>query len=394
MSQVHKFYLTEFLKTQRYFIPIMVLFLQFHKLSYTEIFFLYAVQAFIEFLMEIPSGVLADQFGKKASLVISRASLIPAYAIFAGANSFGMFFLAMVFIALNRAFKSGTHKAYIYDYLEQTRSCVTPSEAFGKSKFWARLGEAIASASGGVIAARLGFNAVFLFALIPAALNLFNALTYAKIEERHRMASFSLASHLKHIGESLSEIKSRRIVLRLVLNSALFVSCMEASEKFFQPYMVEARVPLEWFGFIYMAILIVTAFGSRYAYLLENRFKRAGIANVTGWVGVIPFLFLGLRFVSAAGILLFFVILFLKSARRPGMITELNAHIPSEKRATILSADSLFRALFLLAFLPLIGFLSDTFSIYMAVLIIGALLVLNQLFFAIPHSDQRKSSLS
>lgn len=388
MNQVHRFYLTEFLKTQRYFIPIMILFLQFHHLSYAEIFLLYAVQAFIEFVLEIPSGVLADQFGKKASLIISRASLIPAYILFAEANSFSLFFLAMIFIAFNRAFKSGTHKAYIFDYLKQTRSPVPPSEAYGKCKFWARLGEASASAAGGLIAAKLGFSAVFMFALVPAALNLFNALTYATIEEQHRTASFSFSSHIKHIGESLSEIKGRRLVFRLILNSAVFVSCMEASEKFFQPYMAEAGIPLEWFGVIYTAILIATAFGSRYAYRLEQRFRRADIANVTGWLGVVPFVFLGMWFVSSAGILLFFIILFLKSARRPGMITELNAHIPSAKRATILSADSLLRGLFLLAFLPLIGLLSDSLSPSIALIIIGGLLIFNQIFLAIPHRSE------
>jgi len=118
MSQIHKFYLTEFLKTQRYFIPIMILFLQFHRLSYTEIFLLYAVQSFVVFLLEIPSGVFADLFGKKAALIISRASLIPAYALFAAADNFWIFLLAMIFMALNKAFKSGTHKAYIFGYME------------------------------------------------------------------------------------------------------------------------------------------------------------------------------------------------------------------------------------------------------------------------------------
>ena len=34
MSQIHKFYLTEFLKTQRHFIPIMILFLHLHGHAY------------------------------------------------------------------------------------------------------------------------------------------------------------------------------------------------------------------------------------------------------------------------------------------------------------------------------------------------------------------------
>jgi MFS family permease len=388
MSQIHKFYLTEFLKTQRYFIPIMILFLQFHKLSYTEIFLLYAIQSFVEFLLEIPSGVFADLFGKKAALLISRASLIPAYALFALADNFWIFLLAMTFIAQDKAFKSGTHKAYIFDYMEQNPSKTTPSEVFGKNKFWARMGEALASVAGGFIAAKLGFPAVFVFALFPALINLVNALTYEKIEEKHRVTQFNLSVHFRHIGESLIEIKDSKIVRRLIINSAIFVSCMEASEKFFQPYMVEARIPIEWFGIVYMVILVITAFGSRYAYLFETKFRRTEIANFSGWVGIIPFVILGLKFVSIAGIFLFFLILFLKSARRPAMITELNTHISSGKRATILSTDSFFRALFLLAFLPIIGSLSDSFSIYTAILTIGVLLLLNQLFFHIPLSQK------
>ena len=181
-----------------------------------------------------------------------------------------------------------------------------------------------------------------------------------------------------------------KIVQRLIINSAIFVSCMEASEKFFQPYMVEAQIPIEWFGIVYMIILVITAFGSRYAYLIEAKCRRTVIANISGWIGVIPFVILGLEFVSISGIFLFFIILFLKSSRRPGMITELNTHISSAKRATILSTDSLFRSLFLLAFLPIIGHLSDSFSIYTAMLIIGILLFLNQIFFRIPRSPKNQ----
>jgi hypothetical protein len=78
MSQIHKFYLIEFLKTQKFFTPIMILFLQLHRFSYTEIFGLYAIQAFVEFIMVIPSGIYADQLGKKAVLIISRAILDPS----------------------------------------------------------------------------------------------------------------------------------------------------------------------------------------------------------------------------------------------------------------------------------------------------------------------------
>ena len=64
---------------------------------------------------------------------------------------------------------------------------------------------------------------------------------------------------------------------------------------------------------------------------------------------------------------------------------KLNYHISSGKRATILSIDSLIRALLLFAFLPVVGYISDTFSIYTVLIIIGGLLILNQILLPIPR---------
>ncbi len=386
MKQIRKFYLTEFLKTQRYFIPVMILFLQFHKLSYTEIFVLYAIQSAVVFLLEIPSGVVADQFGKKASLIFSRFCLLPAFVTFAVADSFWLFLIAMVFMGINKAFKSGTHKAYMFDYVEQSGTRILFTEVIGKGKFWARIGEALACAAGGVIAQKYGYSMVFVFALGPALVNCVNVLTYDKIEEKHKVSKFHLRSHFGHIIESLRQIRGRKTVYRIIVNSAVFAFCLEASEIFFQPYMKQVEIPVAFFGYIYMAVFVATAFGSRYAYLFEKKFTRAGIANFIGWAAAIPIIILGFKFISAAGVLLFLAIIYMRNVRRLPMITELNRHISSSNRATILSIDALFRALLALAFLPVVGYISDAYSAHSALLVLGCVVVINQALLFIPGS--------
>lgn len=384
MKQIYKFYITEFLKTQRYFIPIMILFLQFNKLSYTEIFVLYTIESLVVFLLEVPSGVLADRLGKRFILILSRIFLLPAYIIFAFADNFILFLPGMVFLALNKAFKSGTHKAYIYDYLEQKRPEIPPSEIFGKAKFWGRMGEASASLIGGFIAVKFGYNSVFLFTLIPSVINIINALSYEKISEEHSSGIPDFSLMTGHVKESIKEIREKSIVFKLILNSSIFMICMETAEIYFQPYMVNIKIPLEWFGTIYMAIFVLTAIGSRYAYLLEKKLSRSAITNLSGWLGIIPLLVLGSGFDSKFSVFLFFLIFFLRHIRRPAITTEINRQISSEKRATILSADSLFRSFLKLALLPLIGYLSEIFSIYFSILILAILLLINQVFFQIP----------
>jgi MFS family permease len=380
VRQIRRFHLTEFLKTQRYFIPVMILFLQFYKLSYTEIFILYAVESGLTVLLEIPSGVVADQFGKKACLVFSRLILIPAYLLFAVSDGFWGFFLAMVLMALNKAFKSGTHKAFIYDYLAQNHPEISSTEVFGKNKFWARLGEAAASLVGGFVAARLGFSAVFWLALLPALLNLINVLGYAPIEERHKSPRISLKDHLPHIKESVADIRCSPVLRSLIVNSAVFVVSMEAAEKFFQPYMLKTGIPVGLFGIVYAVIMLISAFGTRYVHLLEGRLGILRIVNLSGWLGVLPLLVLGLGWTSMGGVFLFFLILFLKTARRPPIITEMNRHICDHRRATILSTDSLVEKLLGFVLFPLAGWISDASSFAVTSLALAGLLVFNQVF--------------
>jgi MFS family permease len=393
MKQIYKIYLTEFLKTQRYFLPVIILFFQLHHLSYTQIFVIYAVRSLVIFLLEIPSGVLADQFGKKTTLIFSRASLLPVFVIFALADNFWMFLAAAVMEAFNRSFKSGTHKAYIYDFLLQEGYSESPSKVYGKSKFWARMGEALASLTGGFIAVQFGYPAVFWFALGPAVLNVINAVSYSGIEEdKIEKTSFRLAAYSNHIRDAVTEIKGNRVVQRLIINSAVFLGSLGAAVKFLQPYMEKADIPVEWFGIVYMGIMVLTAYSSRYAYRLERRVNRAQVANFSGWLVVIPLFILGTGFNSISGIALFIFLYICKHARRPAMITQLNEYISSGRRATILSADSLFRSLFQLMFLPVIGLLSDNVSIYAAMLMIGGILILNQIIFFIPSKNPLKAN--
>ncbi len=389
MKQIYKIYLTEFLKTQRYFLPVIILFFQFHHLSYTQIFIIYAVRSLVIFLLEIPSGVIADKLGKKTTLIFARASLLPAFVIFALADNFWMFLAAAVIEAFNRAFKSGTHKAYIYDFLRQDSLSETPSIVYGKGKFWARMGEATAALAGGFIAARFGYPAVFWFALVPALLNVINAVTYRDIEEKKEKSALGLETYTSHFRAAVGEIKGNRVAQRLIINSAIFVGSLSAAVRFLQPYMQQADVPLEWFGVVYMGIMILTAYSSRYAYRLERRFKREHIANFTGWAAVVPLVILGTGFNALFGIILFVFLYIFKHARRPAMITQLNETISSGRRATILSADSLFRSLFQLIFLPVVGLLSDNISIYAALLMITGILILNQIIFFIPSYNKQ-----
>jgi hypothetical protein len=64
--------------------------------------------------------------------------------------------------------------------------------------------------------------------------------------------------------------------------------------------------------------------------------------------------------------------------------------IGSENRATMGSILELFESVNKLWFLPLIGYVADIFSINTAILLIGALISFNLIFFRIPLFFEKK----
>ena len=111
---IRRFSLYGFLKNQRYFEPFIILFFLQQGLSFTEIGFLIAFRELIINLMEIPSGAIADLFGRRRSMMLSFTSYIASFAIFGFSQVYWHFFIAMFFFAIGEAFRTGTHKAMIF----------------------------------------------------------------------------------------------------------------------------------------------------------------------------------------------------------------------------------------------------------------------------------------
>ena len=112
-----RFSLYGFLKNQRYFEPFLVLFFLDQGLSFTQIGLLVAVRELSANLLEIPSGAVADLFGRRRAMIGSFAAYILSFLVFALSHTFAYFAAAMFLYALGDAFRTGTHKAMIFTWL-------------------------------------------------------------------------------------------------------------------------------------------------------------------------------------------------------------------------------------------------------------------------------------
>lgn len=376
MNQITKFYLTSFLKNQTYFAPVFIILLQSYHLTFQQIFWIFTIGSIFSLIIEIPTGIIADLYGKRKSIILSKLVIFISFIIFGFSTKFWHFVIAQIIYELGNSFRSGTETAYTYDYLHETTGTPSYTEVKGKQKFYARIGEAIASAIGGFIAATISYNAVFFFSAIPAFMNFILGYTWEEIKEKKE--KISAKSSLYFAKDAIHALKQKTI-LKITLNIMIFTSVLAAVQKFIQPYMTDAGISIELFGIVYAASLILAALAVRYSYLIENKFGEIKTINFLSLIACIPLLIIGTGYISYLGIALFFVIVLVENIRSPIANSAFHDLVTSHQRATMGSILSLFKSLGKITILPLAGFLADAYSMYTAVMVFGIILLVNGL---------------
>jgi MFS family permease len=148
-----RFSLYGFLKNQRYFEPFLVLAFLEKGLSFFVIGLLIASRELWVNLLELPSGMVADLYGRRRSMMTSFVAYIASFVILGLADGLPLLFLAMALFAVGDAFRTGTHKAMIFAWLRREGRTDERTRVYGYTRSWSKLGSALS----GVIAAAVVF---------------------------------------------------------------------------------------------------------------------------------------------------------------------------------------------------------------------------------------------
>ena len=83
-----RFCLYGFLKNQRYFEPFFVLALLEKGLDFATIGLLVGFRELVVLLLEVPSGAIADVFGRRRAMMLSFSAYALSFLLFAPRNKF------------------------------------------------------------------------------------------------------------------------------------------------------------------------------------------------------------------------------------------------------------------------------------------------------------------
>lgn len=394
--QYYKFCLYGFFKNLRFFDPFLILFLLSKDISFLEIGILYSVKEVIIMIMEIPSGIISDALGRKKTLIISFIAYIISFIIFYSSSNYITILMAMIAFAFADAFRTGVHKAMIFQYLKVNNWGSYKVDYYGKTRSWSQSGSAISA----VIAAFFvyfsgNYEIIFLVSIIPYLINMALVFSYPNYldGEESKTSKNNLKQRFKDIIRAAIISISSFKFLSILTNLSVFTGYYRAVKDYIQPIIVYLAIGLPFFvymtdekriaiiiGFIYSILFTFSAIASKNSGKFTAKFSNyLKPMNITLLIGFVIGVSIGVstffdNFIVA--IIGFVLIILLENLRKPIGIG-LVADISNDKAmATTLSISSQAKSVFAAIMAPLLGYFADLYNPGISVAILSCILIL------------------
>ena len=388
--QYKKFCAYGFLKNLRFFDAFLLLFFVETGLSYTQVGLLYALKEIATNFLEFPSGLLADAYGRKRSLLVAFACYILSFLIFYCSADLWLLSLAMLLYGVGDAFRSGTHKGMIMDYLKRNNWQDHKISYYGHTRSWSQKGSAISALVAGVLVFWSGeYRVIFLCAIIPYLLNFINILSYPEVLN---FASKEKAPKpLREVwSQAWSTFKDSQVIY-LINSSGLHSAYLKSIKDYIQPLMVHLvfLIPLSYnltdkqgtgvvVGLCFTIIYFLSSLASKSAgRLSDSPIRRLEIKTLN--LGLLSGLLCGLLYHwgwHIPALFLFVGIYLIENIRKPILTGYMADKVSNEILTSVISAESFYKTFVTAGIAVLLGRLADTIGIGMGMVIVCILLLL------------------
>ena len=370
-KNIWKFYLYRVFSCLSFITPIYFLFLLDNGLNLTQVMILQSIYTAVIMLSAVPSGIVADQLGRKKILIINAVLFTLAWMIFAVSHNFLGFLIGEITAALSAGMWLASGTAFFYDNLKELKRESDFKKLFGNVVGINYVMWGLSSLVGGYIAVH-SLRFPFWITSVTAFIALIITFTFTETKiYGHRDKHY-----LKHLKNSLIFIKNHQKVRLLIIYSGIFVAVSFIGYILYQPYLESINIPLAYFGLVYLIIFLLAAVGSKTAHLLETYIGEKKILII---LLIIPILsFFGMtKGLIVVGVIFPILLSFGSGVFEPVVTDYINKHTKSHHRATVMSLSTLVNEFLSTIIAPFFGWVVDFWSLSTAFLLAMILLVIN-----------------
>lgn len=334
--------------------------------SLTQVGFILGSMFLANFLFEIPTGAVADVFGRKISTLIGvlLEGIFVTMVFFT--TSFSHILALYFLIGLSFTFVSGAEEAWIVDLLRKKKRKDLIDEYFTKSYSFDAAGMFLSGIVGALVVSKFGLSSIW----IVAGIATLSAIPFYLIpKEGYKRKNVNLSEPIKEtINQTKKSIRycRRNKLVLLIIMAGLFANFgyFFGHNLTWFPLLESQGLNEAYFGYLFSGMFLIGIFSPYISKKIQKKIGKYAtyLLLILSFIGLIAFL---TWFVNSLVGLMALYILFMSGWDFYGPIRPIffQKVIPSNMRATISSIYSMVRALILFSAPPLVGFIAENIGI-------------------------------
>ena len=322
-------------------------------------------------LFEIPTGVVADLWGRRASYLLGLFTLAISTVLYLfmwyTSAPFWAWAGASLFLGLGFTFISGAFEAWLADALAHAGDKDKLESVLAKGEVVEGVAMLAGSVAGGAIAQATNLGVPYVIRAVLLVVNLVVAAILMKDLGFTPVKGTRATEAIKSILQASIKYGLRNRPVRWIMFAAPFTSGVTIYAFYaMQPYLLELYGNKQAYGIAGLAAAIVAAAqiagGLLVPHVSRVFTRRTSVLLTCEAISVVVLAMVGFvpNFWVAVTLLVLWGLMF--AAVTPIRQAYLNALIPSEQRATVLSFDSLFGSTGGVVIQPVLGKAADAWG--------------------------------
>lgn len=379
-----------FLREFQLWIPVWIVFLTVEQgFSLTEVTGVESLFLIGILVLEVPTGAVADRWGRSPSLALGAFVLAVAVLLFAFTTSFAVLVASFLLWSAAHTLMSGADMALLYESLKTSGREGDYERIAGRGAAIGFAAAGLGTFLGGPVAAMIDIRATIIIGAGTCLVG--TAIAWLMIDPPRSEATEGgeKTRYLATIGVAFREIWHAPDVRAVVLLTGAATAGLTAVGYLVQPYLLNRDISVGvLFSMLQVPMILAGVGGALIAGRLALRHGTTTMLTAP-LLGAACFAALMLTPGLAAypALPLLYVLV---GALRPVATGYVNRRIASDRRATVLSMHGMVSALLLAALAPAIGFVADHGGLSWAFALGGAACVASVVVFGAPVLAHRR----